>query len=74
VLLCTWPGGEAIGIAIPEGVGDPILHEMLGKTDMYITVEPVQERLKGKVSEQTVQAILLGTTLYLPEVKFKPEA
>jgi hypothetical protein len=73
VLLFAWPNGEGAGIAIPEGAGDPVLHYMLGTTDVYVTAEPVKERLRGDVPPETVQAIIYGNTVYLPNVKFKPE-
>lgn len=74
VLLFQWPGIEGAGIAIPEGVGDVILHYMIGTTSVYITTEPVQEQLSGDVSPQTIHAIMVGNTVGLTEVKFRPEA
>jgi hypothetical protein len=73
VLLFSWPGIEETGIAIPEGAGDPILHYMQGTSDLFITLEPVQEKLQGKISAEAVEAIVLGNTVGLPDVKFKPE-
>lgn len=74
VLLFGWPSGEGAGIAIPEGVGDAILNFMLGNTDIYITTLPVQEPLRGDVPAEVVDRIRFGNTIYLPDVKFKPEA
>lgn len=74
VLLFEWPSGEGAGLAIPEGVGDSLLHFMLGTTDVYVTTDMVQERLQGDVSAQTIQEIIYGNAVYLPGVKFKPEA
>jgi hypothetical protein len=74
VLLFGWPSGEAAGIAIPEGVGDGVLNFMLGTTDVYVTTEPVQDRLSGHVSAEVIQQVIFGNTVALPEVKFKPEA
>lgn len=74
VLLFGWPTGHAAGIAIPEGVGDAILNYMLGLTDVYVTTTPVEERLKGTVEAEEVRQIIMGTTVGLPEVKFKPDA
>lgn len=73
VLLFGWPGGESAGIAIPEGTGDAILNYMLGTTEVYITTEAVQTVLAGDVEPATVQGIIYGNTVYLPDVKFKPE-
>jgi hypothetical protein len=73
VLLFGWPSGEGAGLAIPEGAGDMVLHYMLGTTDVLITTHPVQEALQGNVSAQDIEKILLGNTVRLPDVKFKPE-
>lgn len=73
VLLFGWPSGHGAGLAIPEGVGDGILNYMLGTTDLYITAEPVQERMQGEVLPEVIDQIRRGTTVYLPSVKFKPE-
>lgn len=74
VLLFGWPTGQGAGIAIPEGPGDLVLNFMLGLSDIYITTEPVQDRLRGDVAAEEVDKIRYGTTVYLPDVKFKPEA
>lgn len=74
VLLFGWPTGQGAGIAIPEGVGDQVLNFMLGTSDLYITTEPVKEPLQGDVDPAVIDAIRHGTTVYLPDVKFKPEA
>lgn len=73
VLLFGWPSGHGAGLAIPEGVGDGILNYMLGTTDLYITAEPVQERMQGEVLPEVIDQIRRGMTVYLPSVKFKPE-
>lgn len=73
VLLFGWPTGQGAGIAIPEGTGDMVLNFMLGTSDLYITNEPVQERLQGNVATEEVDRIRFGNTVYLPGVKFKPE-
>lgn len=74
VLLFGWPNGEGAGVAIPEGVGDAILNFMLGKTDVYVTTEPVQAKLQGNVDAKEIIALIHGNTVSLPDVKFKPEA
>lgn len=74
VLLFSWPGDLGAGVAIPEGVGDAVLNYMLGTTTVYITTEPVEEVLTGNVSAEKVQQIVLGNTVGLTDVKFKPEA
>lgn len=74
VLLFQWPGIEGAGIAIPEGAGDLILHYMIGTTSVYITTEPVQERLSGNVAKETIYELMVGNTVGLTEVKFRPEA
>lgn len=74
VLLFRWPELEGAGIAIPEGAGDAILQYMIGKTSVYITTEPVQERLSGNVAPETIHEIIVGNTLGLTEVMFKPES
>jgi hypothetical protein len=74
VLLFSWPGEFSAGVAIPEGAGDAVLNYMLGTTTVYVTTEPVQEVLSGSVSAETVQQIVLGNTVGLTDVKFKPEA
>lgn len=73
VLLFGWPTGDSAGIAIPEGPGDMVLHYMLGTTDVYITVEPVQERLSGSVDAEEIDRLMRGITVGLPQVQFKPE-
>lgn len=73
VLLFGWPTGQSAGISIPEGAGDMVLNYMLGTTTVYITTEPVQEILSGSVSAEKVEQIILGNTVGLTEVKFKPE-
>lgn len=73
VLLFGWPTGQGAGLAIPEGAGDLILNYMLGVSDIYITTEPVQEKLRGNVAAEEIDKIRFGTTVYLPDVKFKPE-
>lgn len=73
VLFFEWPAVGGAGIAIPEGAGDPVLNYMLGSTEVFITSEPVMNRLRGQVAAETVQEIIQGRTLYLPSVKFKPE-
>ncbi|HWI50615.1 MAG TPA: hypothetical protein VNT01_00560 [Symbiobacteriaceae bacterium] len=74
VLLFTWPECQGAGIAIPEGTGDMVLNYMLGTTTVYITTEPVQDVLSGEVSAEQIQRIVLGNTVGLTDVKFKPEA
>ena len=74
VLLFQWPGIDGAGISIPEGVGDLILHHMTGTTSVYITTEPVQERLSGEVSPETIRAVMVGNTIGLTEVEFRPES
>lgn len=74
VLLFGWPTGHGAGIAIPEGAGDMVLNYMLGTSDIYITTEPVQERLRGNVDAAEIDKIRFGNSIYLPDVKFKPEA
>ena len=73
VLLFGWPDGQAAGIAIPEGAGDAVLHDMLGTTDVFVTTEPVQERLQGSVDAEQIDSLVRGNTLHLPQVIFKPE-
>jgi len=73
VLLCEWPMGEAVGLAIPQGVGDNLLHYMAGTTDLFLTTLPVQERLQGTITSDEVHKIILGNTLYLPDMKFTPD-
>jgi len=73
VLLFGWPNGESAGVAIPEGTGDAILSYMLGSADVYVTTEPVQNVLAGAVEAATVERIIHGNTLYLPDVKLGPE-
>jgi hypothetical protein len=73
VMLFGWPNGEGAGIAIPEGAGDAILSYMLGTTDVFITSEPVQEKLSGNVSPEVIQQVMYSNTVGLPDVKFKPE-
>lgn len=73
VLLFGWPTGQGAGIAIPEGAGDMVLNFMLGTSDLYITHEPVQERLQGNVAAEEIDRIRHGNTAYLPGVKFKPD-
>lgn len=73
VLLFGWPSGHGAGLAIPEGPGDAVLNFMLGTSDLYITVEPVAERLSGQVTPEVIDRLRYGLTVHLPDVKFKPE-
>jgi len=73
VLLFQWPSGEGAGVAIPEGAGDAVLTFMLGTSHIYITSEAVQERLSGDVTPEEIGKVVLGNTVGLPDVKFKPE-
>lgn len=73
VLVFGWPSGHNGGIAIPEGAGDMVLNFMLGTTAVYITSEPVQDRLSGNVKPEAIQELVLGNTVGLTEVKFRPE-
>lgn len=73
VLLFGWPTGHGAGLAIPEGPGDAVLNFMLGTTDLYVTAEPVGELLAGQVTPEVIDRLRHGLTVYLPEVKFKPE-
>jgi hypothetical protein len=73
VLFVRWTDQLALGVAIPEGVGDAVLAHLLGTTEIYLTTEPVQEQLAGTVDEKMIKRIIYGNTLYLPDVKFKPE-
>lgn len=74
VLLFGWPNKWSGGIAIPEGAGDQILQYMIGTTDLYLTTMPVQERLRGNVGAEEIQAIVVGETVLLPGVKFTGQA
>lgn len=74
VLLFGWPTGHGAGLAIPEGAGDAVLNFMLGTSDVYITSQPLGERLEGDASPEAIDRIRFGFTVYLPNVKFKPEA
>lgn len=74
VLLFGWPSGQGAGLAIPEGAGDMVLTFMLGLSDVYVTTEPVQQVLQGAVTGEKIQQIVMGNTVLIPEVKFKPEA
>lgn len=73
VLLFGWPNGEGAGVAIPEGEGDQVLQFMQGTSDVHITSEPVQQKLQGDVSSETIMSIATGNTVALPGVKFQPE-
>lgn len=73
VLLFGWPCGEGAGIAIPEGAGDAVLNFMLGVSDVYITTEPVAGPDGGDLPAEALRRIRFGNTVYLPDVKFKPE-
>ena len=73
VLLFGWPTGHGAGLAIPEGVGDAILNFMQGTTDVYITAAPVGDKLRGPVTPEVIDELRFGMTVYLPDVKFKPE-
>lgn len=74
VLFVRWTDALAVGLAIPEGVGDAVLSHLLGTTEIFLTTEPVQGALSGTVNEETISQIVYGNTVRLPEIKFKPEA
>lgn len=74
VLLFGWPCGEGAGIAIPEGAGDAVLHFMLGVSDVYITTQAVAGPQGAELPPEAIDRIRYGNTVYLPDVKFKPEA
>lgn len=72
VLLFGWPTGQGAGLAIPEGAGDALLNYLLGLTDIYVTSHPLEE-LQGGATPEAIDHVRLGNTVYLPDVKFKPE-
>ncbi|OBF17516.1 hypothetical protein [Mycobacterium sp. ACS4331] len=74
VLFVRWTEQLAVGMAIPEGVGDAVLSHLLGTTEIFLTTHPVQEALSGQASAKAVEAIIYGNTVRLPEIKFSPEA
>lgn len=74
VLFVRWTEEFAVGVAIPEGVGDAVLSHLLGKTEIFLTTLPVQETLAGQVTAETVEKIVYGNTVRLPDIKFSPEA
>lgn len=75
VLLVYWPlqdgTEEEVGIALPEGEADRILDALEGEADIYLTAEPVRERLQGTVTHEEIARILAGTTISLPGVRFR---
>lgn len=73
VLFVRWSEELAIGVAIPEGVGDEVLEHLLGTADLFLTTIPVEERLSGQVTEEAIEAIVYGNTVALPDIKFNPE-
>lgn len=74
VLFARWTEELAVGVAIPEGVGDAVLSHLLGTTEIFLTTHPVQEALAGQVTAEAVESIVYGNTVRLPEIKFSPEA
>ncbi|HEY8347453.1 MAG TPA: hypothetical protein VIL07_09320 [Symbiobacteriaceae bacterium] len=73
VLLFGWPNGEGAGLALEEGRWDGILNQMLGTTDVYITTLPVAGLTGADADSEAVRRVLVGMTVWLPQVKFKPE-
>jgi hypothetical protein len=73
VLFVRWTAEWAVGVAIPEGVGDAVLSHLLGTTEIFLTTHPVQDVLAGSVTEKAIESIVYGTTLHLPEIRFNPE-
>ncbi len=74
VLLAYWPlepESVQIGVAIPEGPGDAILDMLQGESDIYITLEPLKDRLRDTMSGEEVTAITDGLTAGLVNVKFR---
>lgn len=74
VLFARWTEALAVGVAIPEGVGDAVLSHLLGTTEIFLTTHPVQETLSGHATAEAVEKIVYGNTVRLPEIKFSPEA
>lgn len=73
ILLFGWPNGEGAGLALQEGVWDGVLNHMLGTTDVYLTTQPVAGRIHTGAPPEAIQEVLVGMTVWLPDVKFKPE-
>lgn len=73
VLLFGWPNGEGAALALEEDRWSGILNQMLGTTDVYLTIHPVAERISADASPEAVYKVQNGFTVWLPGVKFKPE-
>lgn len=72
-LLFGWPSGEGAALALEEERWSGILNQMLGTTDIYLTIYPVAERIGAGAPREAVQKVQNGLTVWLPGVKFKPE-
>lgn len=73
VLFARWTEELAVGVAIPEGVGDGVLSHLLGTTEIFLTTQPV-EGLVDQVTAEVLEKIVYGNTVRLPDIKFNPEA
>lgn len=74
VLWAHWPlepEPEEIGVAIPEGDGDPILDFLVGEADIYLTLDPIADRLKETMTAEELAALTNGLTAGLPGVRFR---
>lgn len=73
VLFARWTQELAVGVAIPEGVGEELLRFLMGTTEIFLTTHPVQEALSGDVGAEQIEQIAYGNTIRLPEITFNPE-
>lgn len=74
VLFAYWPvapDGVEMGVAIPEGAGDAILDFLVGESDIYITLQPVKEKLRDTMTAEEIAALINGPTAGLIGVKFR---
>jgi len=73
VLLFGWPNGEGAALALEEDRWSGILNQMLGTTDVYLTIHPVAGRIGPGAPLEALHKVQNGFTVWLPGVKFKPE-
>lgn len=73
LLLFGWPNGEGAALALEEERWAGVLNQMLGTTDLYLTIHPVAEKIGRGDDAEAVRRVQAGMTVWLPGVKFKPQ-
>lgn len=72
VMFVYWNSGHQVGLAIPEGAGDPVLSFLeAGTCDAFITEAEVEKNLDEHATKEIIEQIIYGVTVPVPQVKFQ---